>query len=267
MISWDAVIADFSAGTDMSKLTQNPSDRNQIVTGGKGRENCLKLWDLTRKEAIFTSKNVKPDMLQLEVPVWDSDVAFWDEKTLVTSSRYGYIRCYDTRTQRRPVREYCSSKRDQLCFTTMAIYENTTYLGLSNGTINSFDLRTLHRPLSVFKGATGSVSGLSIDKSGRYICSSSLDRFVRIHSAQNNEVLYQNYIKLKGTSVLMGDMEKIIEETKTQEAEEEIVDDKGAIKDDEEPERNANDEGLEDIFSTMETVRFVNICFYEFQSK
>ena len=43
-------------------------------------------------------------MLQLEVPIWVSDIIFLKQESKVAiSSRHGHIRLYDTRANRRPV--------------------------------------------------------------------------------------------------------------------------------------------------------------------
>ena len=68
---------------------------HQIATGGK--ENRLQLWDVSRPDAnpVFAAKNVKPDMLELRVPVWVTDICFPDAlspSTVATVSRYGHIR-------------------------------------------------------------------------------------------------------------------------------------------------------------------------------
>lgn len=91
-----------------------------MAVGGKDRKNNLKIFDLEKKEAIFNSKNVPHDNLQLEVPVWESDFCFAEnsEHCLASCSRYGYIRFYDTRQQRRPVRNYTSDK--DLAFSCVA---------------------------------------------------------------------------------------------------------------------------------------------------
>jgi hypothetical protein len=69
--------------------------KTQIATGGK--ENRLQLWDVCRPDAspVFAAKNVKPDTLQLRVPVWVTDICFPDAlspSSVATVSRYGHIR-------------------------------------------------------------------------------------------------------------------------------------------------------------------------------
>ncbi|CAH8493522.1 unnamed protein product [Heterobilharzia americana] len=78
----------------------------QIAIGGK--ESPLRVWDINNpKEAVFTSKNVRPTVLELPVSVWISDISFvprTNEKLVLTASRHGELDLYDLRCgQRRPV--------------------------------------------------------------------------------------------------------------------------------------------------------------------
>ena len=58
------------------------------------------MWDLTRPEKpIFTAKNVKPDWLDLRVPVGDTTIHFVENSpdTILTTTRHHQIRMYDLR--------------------------------------------------------------------------------------------------------------------------------------------------------------------------
>nr|CDS33807.1 WD repeat containing protein 74 [Hymenolepis microstoma] len=85
-----------------------------------GRDVLFSVWDLEKPVApIFTAKNVRPDTLDLKVPIWLSDASFvegYDNRLFVTSSKYGDVGpifitnhaiqfcVYDLRSnQRRPV--------------------------------------------------------------------------------------------------------------------------------------------------------------------
>ena len=98
------------AGRSLCKLRTNKMQKNLIATGGK--ENDVQLWDLNRpEEPVFRAKNVKPDFLELRVPVWVNDLCFPDPEkvhSLATVNRHGQIRLYDTRKsseRRRPIME------------------------------------------------------------------------------------------------------------------------------------------------------------------
>lgn len=125
-----------TAGDCLSRLRQCPTNPNIVATGGKERQNNLKVFDLSMDgHQVFTSKNLPNDSLQLEVPVWDCDIGFLhnSEHNLTTCSRYGYVRVYDTRKQRRPVLKYTSDK--QMAFNTLAALDNYIYTGSTFGEI------------------------------------------------------------------------------------------------------------------------------------
>ncbi|KAF6775998.1 WD repeat-containing protein 74 [Paragonimus kellicotti] len=81
-------------------------EKNFLAVGGKNTN--LTIWDLEKSDCpIFCAKNVRPTTLQLQVPVWVSDICFVPNhggQVLLTASRYGELALYDTRCgQRRPV--------------------------------------------------------------------------------------------------------------------------------------------------------------------
>lgn len=194
--------ATLATGDHMSKMRQCPSNGRLVATGGKERQNNLKVWDLDAQKCTFTSKNVPNDYLQLEVPVWDADVIFTDENCLATCSRFGYIRRYDTRAQRRPVLEYVNSK-EQISYSCLATYGDMIWTGASTGIVRAFDLRKLKVVAHTYKGFTGSISDVGVDTTGKYLYSSSLDRYVRVHCRETTALLYQCYVKSKATKVLL----------------------------------------------------------------
>lgn len=53
-------------GDHLSRMRQCKENRKLFATGGKGRQNNLKLWDLETKTKVFTSKNLPNDYLELE---------------------------------------------------------------------------------------------------------------------------------------------------------------------------------------------------------
>lgn len=105
-------------------------------SGGKERQKNLKVYDLTNEgKQIFTSKNLPNDYLQLEVPIWDSDVCFINSPSIIaTCSRYGYVGVYDIRKQRRPIQCYANDK-DQMSFTSLVAHDNYIYTGTNMGAL------------------------------------------------------------------------------------------------------------------------------------
>lgn len=190
------------AGDAMSRMRQCSIDRKLICSGGKERQNNLKVWNLESNECVFRTKNVPNDFLQLEVPIWDSDFGFIDANCLSTCSRYGYVRVYDMRKQRRPVHSFTNDK-EQISYTSLALHDDVVFTGTTSGMIYAFDLRKMKHVLHTYKGFSGSISDIGIDQSGKFLYSASLDRFVRVHCAKSTSLQYQCYVKSKATRILL----------------------------------------------------------------
>ncbi len=247
-------------GDHLSRMRQCKENKKLIATGGKGRQNNLKLWDLETKTKVFTSKNLPNDYLELEVPVWDSDIAFVDVNHLATCSRHGYIRMYDTRKQRRPVLEYVNSK-EQIVYGCTTVHQNTMFVGSASGVVRAFDTRKMKTILHTYKGFTGSVTDIVTDDSGKYIFTSCLDRFVRVHAVESTALQYQCYVKSKATQILMRTFDDqpdciMLEDSNADEVD---VDDAAQQSDDNDSDdesngQSASDSEYEEMFQKMQTV-------------
>ncbi|XP_053962304.1 WD repeat-containing protein 74 [Anastrepha ludens] len=244
-----------SSGDDMSHLRQCPINRNLVATGGKGRQNNLKIFDMAVDgKQLFSSKNLPNDFLQLEVPVWDSDVCFIDSPyTLATCSRYGYVRVYDTRKQRRPVQRFATE--DQLSFATLAAHGNFIYTGTTMGAMKAFDIRFMKSFLHTYKGFTGAISDVSLDSTGKYLASASLDRYVRVHHVDSTVLLYQCYVRSKATRVLIRESTDNPNSGATEATEEDVNESKSSKMFSKKARRpEPEDKEYEDMFENMQTV-------------
>lgn len=189
-------------GDAMARMRQCQQDRKLVASGGKERQNNLKIWNLETNECIFRTKNVPNDFLQLEVPIWDTDFRFIDPNCISTCSRFGYIRVYDMRKQRRPILNF-SNDKVQIGYTCMALHGDVVYAGATTGVVHAFDLRKMKHILHTYKGFTGSITDIGIENTGKYLYSASLDRFVRVHHAESTVLQYQCYVKSKATRILL----------------------------------------------------------------
>ncbi|KAL9919210.1 WD repeat domain 74 lethal (2) k09848 isoform 1-T1 [Glossina fuscipes fuscipes] len=198
-----------NAGDNMERLRQCPFDRRLVASGGKGRQNNVKVFDLAVGKIVFSSKNLPNDYLQLEVPVWDSDVGFIDSpQNLTTCSRLGYVRLYDIRKQRRPVQSFATD--EQMSFTTLAAKDNYIYTGTTMGAMKAFDIRRLKTFVHTYKGFTGGICDVQLDSTGKYLLSGCLDRYVRVHHVDSCVLMYQCYTKSKITRVLIRNTQEIV---------------------------------------------------------
>ncbi|XP_055846053.1 WD repeat-containing protein 74 [Episyrphus balteatus] len=241
-----------SAGDNIAHLRQCEVERKLVATGGKGRQNNLKVFDMDAGKQVFSSKNLPNDFLELEVPVWDSDVGFIDANTIATCSRHGYVRLYDTRAQRRPVQKYATE--DQMSFATLVARDHYIYTGTTMGAMKAFDTRRMKNFVHTYKGFTGSISDVHLDQSGKFLVSSCLDRYVRVHHTDSCVMMYQCYVKSKATRVLIrnavgkektdDDVVLVGVENGEEEEDDDDVDEKPQEKDDE----------YDEIFNSMPTV-------------
>lgn len=252
-------------GDHLSVMRQCNFNRKLIATGGKGLPNCLQVYDLETVKRLFKSKNLPNDQLQLEVPVWDTDVSFIDENRLVTCSRYGYIRMYDTRTQRRPIVQCATGNGTltgpPLTYCCLATHNDVLYVGAATGIVQAYDYRKPRSPLHTYKGFTGSLSSVGIDDTGRYLYTACLDRFVRVHDAESTHLQYQCYVKSKATRILLRTVTSPNDDCVFM-GEEEVADAKEADNGPAVEAANINeaDSELDDLFDQMPKVGYVQVA-------
>eukprot|EP00435_Cladocopium_sp_Y103_P011788 s1351_g3.t1 len=143
----------------------DPSRPSRFAFGGL--ENDVKIYDLERKEVVWTAKNVREDSLCLRVPVkvttlgWATKMC--PSRSLITcGTGDGKVRVYDANAQRRPLFELLigylvgtgtggytgtmdDTKRPQLCSKVAQIRGNDWGLLIADtlGIIREYDLRNL----------------------------------------------------------------------------------------------------------------------------
>jgi hypothetical protein len=95
------------------KVVHFGNNDNDNATGRFSRcclglqDSNLRLWDVNSPAApVFKAKNVKPDMLQLEQPVWITGLAFvpgTGDTQIVASTAHKVLRIFDIRASARAV--------------------------------------------------------------------------------------------------------------------------------------------------------------------
>ncbi|XP_037071975.1 WD repeat-containing protein 74-like isoform X2 [Pollicipes pollicipes] len=190
-------------GESLCCMRQNPGQSNVLATGGK--ENDLQLWDLGRPEQpVFRAKNVRPDMLDLRVPVWVSDIAFMeDSRRVATCHRHSAVRLYDTASgQRRPVLSMTVGDDEPLTCMALTHRQHQVLVGSGRGRLELCDLR-MGRSLQALKGLAGSVRSVVCHPQLPYAASVSLDRFLLVHDLDTRKLLHKVYLKSRLNCVLM----------------------------------------------------------------
>ncbi|XP_071532235.1 WD repeat-containing protein 74 [Panulirus ornatus] len=191
-------------GDFLTCMRQNPVSPHVIATGGK--ENDLQLWDFQNPEVpIFRARNVKPDMLELRVPVWVTDVVFLDQHSVAVSSRHKHVRLYDPQRQRRPVLNFEWEESPLTCISSVPSGNSQILVGTAHGRMALFDLRGRkpEAPLNVYKGFAGGVRDAVVHPRHPLVFSVSLDRYLRVHHLTSSKLLVKEYLKSRLNCLLV----------------------------------------------------------------
>lgn len=232
-------LADFVSGKTTTPITVNitspvsafiphPTQAGVFASGGK--ENDVAIIRLFKKkiteadlkeEILFKAKNVKPDKLDLRVPIWISNIAFVDLDQhkkdrwfFITTTRYGQVRKYDTSHGRKPI--YSKKLSDTPLVTLKLTADDKIICSDTKTTTGIFDINK-GVLLGKFKGATGATQ--SIDTVDGKLAAGSLDRYVRVFDIDTREQLAKVFIGTKISSVVLLDSEDPLTEEEVKEIE------------------------------------------------
>ncbi|VDD87135.1 unnamed protein product [Enterobius vermicularis] len=203
---WDQkgkALTELDAGKNLLVMIPDSNDENRCATGGK--ENPLKIWDLEKGMKTFTAKNVRPDSLQLRVPICDNDIRFLsDARSIVTATGTCQFRLYDPRAQRRPVKEM-KWLEEPVTALSLCSSPNLFLAGNTRGDMGLFDIRNKMSMVCKYKGFAGSIRGIAAHSQSPYVASCSIDRFVRLHDLNTKQLLKKVYCKVKLNRILLND--------------------------------------------------------------
>ncbi|CAM9370017.1 unnamed protein product [Phaeothamnion confervicola] len=183
------------------------SSAGQLAVGG--RENDVKVYDLTTRQCVWRAKNLPHDSLDLAPPVWMTVVqplasaGDGSLNRLVTCTAYGHLRIYDTRAGRRPAHSVDAAQHR---ITAMALSADASeaIVGDAAGELLSLDLRTLRRRRR-YAGPAGSIRSISVHPTLPVFACAGLDRMLRVYDIESGVPRGQAYLKQRLTHVLVTD--------------------------------------------------------------
>lgn len=182
-----------------SLLTLQMACGNAIFATG-GRENPLKLWNIEDGKCIFTAKNVRPDMLELRVPVCVTNCRFINNSTncVITSTENAQIRLYDTRVQRRPTIQQ-TWLDEPIQALSNCCKEWHILAGNNRGQLGLFDFRasTKDKLVSKYKGFAGTIRSIDASATEPQILSCGADRYAILHNLITREAIKKIYCKVQ----------------------------------------------------------------------
>ncbi|KAI1714967.1 WD repeat-containing protein 74 [Ditylenchus destructor] len=211
----------WSAGDNL--LTMRLAPTGDIVATG-GKENLLKLWDIRSEKPTFTAKNVAPDSLELRVPIWDTNVRFFnDGRYIVTTTGQHQIRVYDPRVQRRPIRDF-EWLDEPIQALSNCCRDNFVLVGNSRGELGLIDLRTKISLAQKYRGFAGSLRCIDAHPTEPIFASCGIDRFVVVHDLNTRKILKKVYCKAQLNAVLISRNNSLVkQETKEEEFEDDNI--------------------------------------------
>lgn len=209
-VTVDTTVGSNSTDSTLCRMRQCMHERHLLATAG--RENDLQLWSLHRTDTPqFRAKNVRPDMLDLRVPVWVTDIAFLNSsRHLAVCHKYSYVRVYDTCAgQRRPVLSITVPDEQPLTCISTTNQPYQVVVGSGRGVMAIYDLRmagdggAATREVGKLRGVAGGVREVTCHPARALAVSVSLDRHLRLHDLNKRRVLHQVYLKSQLNSVLI----------------------------------------------------------------
>lgn len=248
-------IVDLPGGKPIEAFEACPSQPGVFAYGGKENDlRIVKMFEVGKKvkllesvEVLFAAKNVKNDHLDLRVPIWITKIRFISLKNsykLITATRYGQLRIYDTNHGRKPAHDYqvctnpiitlnfAGSNSDEVIITdnrNMVARHSLVSIDKKAFKTNSATVGDIIKPVPRLLGKyqeggnTGAIFGVLCFKD-TFVATGGLDRYLRVYDLETREMVSKVYMGSQIADILF------LEGEEEEESEEEV---------DEEEENNA----------------------------
>lgn len=259
--------------TSISAFTANPHSPGIFAYGGKDNDlQIIRLFDSNKLSAndfdfanadswkpkvLFKARNVEPDHLGLDVPVWVSGILFHTPESLeegsddngfrlVVSSRHGHIRVYDTNRSKRPVSAYkvcekpiitlnfANNTEESIIITdthTFSAHLSLVKVDPKAQKIVSASAGTFYRPsLKVLGkysagGNTGALAAISVSFATDTVVTGGLDRYVRVFNVSDRLLLTKVYLGTQISSIIyLDDDSEMLKKQKEEEEKDDAED-------------------------------------------
>ena len=209
-VSLISVVAESSSTSQGLKVVSSfdvkgPLSACETCLGGGfacgGRDNDVKLYDASTKQAVWEGKNVPHDSLRMRVPIWITAVGFMrpgqdsvSGAHIVTGTGYKHVRIYDTLSSRQPVMSIDVGDFRVTAILPRAGSEHAVLVADTSGSILLWDVRSSRR-LATLNGCAGSVRSMKSNASGSAVAVVGLDRFLRRFDTTTNRLSSSVYLK------------------------------------------------------------------------
>jgi ribosome biogenesis protein NSA1 len=187
-----------------------PDLKNSFIFAYGGKEQDLKIVNIEPETGeatlVFEAKNVKNDRLDMRQAIWITDLEFLPTKAennfkLVTATRYGQLRVYETAQKQRPIINIKISDRP-LCrvlrVTNDTVVATDNHISTFKYKIRSSDTQLVGKYGS---GNTGAVQALY--SKGCLLATGGLDRYLRVFDTESRELCGRIFVGNHITNVIV----------------------------------------------------------------
>lgn len=234
--------------TTLCSFVQNPYSPGVFALGGRNCDlSVIRLFGANKKfkesdftstkswkpKVLFEAENVEPDHLGIECPIYISRILFQKEAPkkgfrLVTATRTGHIRKYDTIEDKEPVGSYkvcdkpiltmvfANETQDQIIVSdqhTFVLRLSLVEVDAKAQKIVSASAGTFYKPslklLGKFSegGNTGAIRGVDVSLGSNIVAFGGLDRYLRVFDISTRKLLTKVYLGTQISSLEIMDDE------------------------------------------------------------
>uniref|UniRef100_A0A8R1DI56 G2/mitotic-specific cyclin-B3 n=1 Tax=Caenorhabditis japonica TaxID=281687 RepID=A0A8R1DI56_CAEJA len=176
----------------------------------------------------------------------------------IFSQENGFMRLYDPRAQRRPVKKMVFME-NPIISTSLTYKPNHVLAANSIGEMALFDLRSKVHPMYKFKGQAGSIRSICGHPTMPLAASVGIDRFLRVHDLQTRKLVHKIYCKVRMNHVLLCDNLSILNDNKAKKENDNDESEYGNMtKGGYRPEDDDSEDGVEegdDVWGELETLK------------
>ena len=186
----------FSLGENITRMRLCSLTTSSLVASG-GKEQLVRLHDLSTQQCTFKAKNVPHNKLNLRTPVHTTDLVWLPDSDtqLVEGTAHHAVRLFDVRVGKQPVVNVSSGEH---AVTSLAVSGDGLQLIAADvtGRIVNIDRRKA-AITSAYHGIGGSVRSIALTADDSQLATASLDRHLRIYDRQSRHMTKKVYMKQK----------------------------------------------------------------------
>jgi len=160
-----------------------------VALGGKAAD--ASVWSLESGTAVWRARNLANDELDLEVPIWLTDLRVVEETPNVLVTGHGFVqqrlrgevRLYDISAQRKPVaRAVAPLGEEAVSAVAVSADGRHVFAGSVCGSLARLDVRMNLKPVERYRNIAGSIREIELHPSLPLLACACLDRKMRIYN-------------------------------------------------------------------------------------